>query len=371
MILVGVLVLGAITGLMAQFVNNEGQNPSEIPEGKHAGTLYASHGPISINGNGDFTIANGVASGSGMASDPYIISDWDINASSSNGISIESTDSHFIIRNCYVHGGSSDWIGIYLYGCRNGTLENNDFSSNSKGIHMVSSSNMTLSNNTCGSNYADGIYLDYSSGNMLSNNTCSNNGKGMYLGDSSHNTIIKNNCSSNVYEGMYLDSMSSNNISDNNCSSNGHEGIRLDSSCSNDEISRNLISNNIGCGVNISSASDNHNRIWNNTFIGNNGATGTYELSHVQAFDDGAHNWWNSTSGYGNHWNDWQSPDDVLPYGIVDLPYNIPGSAGAVDNYPLTMPPAPIPEFGMMPFVVIAFLVITVLAGEMRLKKKP
>jgi len=85
---------------------------------------------------------------------------------------------------------------------------------------------------------------------------------------------------------------------------------------------------------------------------------------------DGTHNWWNSTDGYGNWWSDWQSPDNATPYGIVDLPYNISGSAGAKDSYPLTTPQAPIPEFGMMPFVVIVFLAVIVLTEETRRKIK-
>ena len=101
------------------------------------------------------------------------------------------------------------------------------------------------------------------------------------------------------------------------------------------------------------------NIVFNNTFIGNNGAGSTYNSSHVQAYDDGTNNWWNSTDGYGNWWSDWTKPDYVPPYGIVDLPYNISGSAGAKDYYPLTTTPTqPIPEFGVMPFVVVLMAAI-------------
>lgn len=137
------------------------------------------------------------------------------------------------------------------------------------------------------------------------------------------------------------------------------------------ELSRNLICNNVGYGVFISSGSN--NRIWNNTFVGNRGAGSAYSPAHVQAYDDGI-NWWNSSDtphGYGNYWGDWQSPDNVPPYGIVDSPYNVGGSAGAKDFYPLTTPQAPIPEFGVMPFVVMVLLAMIMLAGDMRRKKRP
>jgi len=35
-----------------------------------------SHDPISILGNSDFTVENGVVAGSGTTEDPYIIAGW-------------------------------------------------------------------------------------------------------------------------------------------------------------------------------------------------------------------------------------------------------------------------------------------------------
>ena len=124
---------------------------------------------------------------------------------------------------------------------------------------------------------------------------------------------------------------------------------------------------NLLYGVNISSGSN--NVIWNNTFINNNGAGSTYDSSHIQACDDGTNNWWNSTDNYGNYWSDWTTPDVAPADGIVDVPYDIAGSAGAKDYYPLTTTPTePIPEFGMMPFVVLVLLIVVVLAGKARRK---
>jgi parallel beta-helix repeat protein len=444
-ILIAVLMLGAVAGFMVQIANNREPRPSETPGRVPAGILYTTHSPISIIGNAGFTTTNGVSGGSGTASDPYIIADWDISASAADGIWIQFTDAHFIIRNCHVHDGSFSYDGIVLFECFNGTLENNNCSNDSHGILLWSfSNNNTLINNTCNSNFYDGIYLwsscnnntlinntcssnrdigiylysssdntlinnncsinqgglylHSSSNNMLSNNTCSSNSvAGVCLHSSSNNMLINNNCSSkntegiylylssnntlsddkcrsNNYEGIYLDSSSNNTLINNNCSSNNLDGIFLfsfssSSSSNNNEISGNLVYNNVGYGVNISSGSSN-NRIWNNSFIGNNGATSTYDVSHAQANDDGTSNWWNGTDGYGNYWSDWTTPDAVPPWGIVDNPYLLDGSAGAKDNYPLTTPQTPIPEFGMLPLVVIALMAVVVLAGETgRLKK--
>jgi parallel beta-helix repeat protein len=642
-IIVAVLVVGAIAGLMAQLVNNVHPSPPETRGKVPAGILYTTHSPISIFGNAEFTTANGVSGGAGTASDPYIIADWDINASTANGIWIHGTDAHFVVRDCYVHDGSygsSTFYGIYLDSyCTNGTVENNTCSYNYGGIALDLSSNNTLINNNCSSNAENGIFVDYSSNNTLSgnncdlngydgiylyssgsntmstincssnsrygihlalsgnntlinnncssngfegfylssssnfnvvvsnrgfwntygcidvssssnnmliNNNCSSNGNdGMYLGESSNNTLINNNCSSNTGWGIYLYSSSNNTLSSNNCSSNSADGIELDASsdfnvvvsnrgfwnayngidvvsssnntlnnnnCSNNDYgiwlesscnnsltnntcssneydgiflyvssnnnhlgnntctdssyagidlyssryntlinnkcmnneegiffedsngnnlidnncsfnqdvgiylstsnSNNSLSNNICsdnrygielvtsngntlcnntcisndeaaidlrysdsntlCENNFSSNRNNgillvesssnnitrnqlyfnvaeglwttgsacsNNMIWNNTFMDNNGASSTYDPSHIQASDDGTANWWNSTEGYGNYWSDWTAPDVNPPYGIVDEPYNISGSAGAKDFYPLTWPP--------------------------------
>jgi parallel beta-helix repeat protein len=170
----------------------------------------------------------------------------------------------------------------------------------------------------------------------------------------------------NYNDDIVLSSSNGNAVNSNNCSGSDM-GIYLLLSSSHNELFQNQVWNNQGYGVYVLSGSS--NRIWNNTIMGNNGATGTFNTSHVQAYDGGTLNSWNSTDGYGNWWSDWQSPDNAAPYGIVDHPYNISGSAGAKDNYPLTTPTVPIPEFGMMPLVLIAFLAMTVLAGEIRLKK--
>lgn len=283
-ILVAVLVLGAVAWFAVQIVDNDKTQP----------TKYTRHSPISINGNGEFTNFSGVIRGIGTASDPYIIVNWDIDATTAHGIRIMNTDAHFIVRNCYVHDGSPSNDGIDLSNSVNGTIENNNFVRDSAGIGLVLSGNNTLANNTCSSNNYVGIGLALSGTNTLTNNTCS---------------------------------------------SNGHDGIFLLSS-NNNEISWNQVSNNGGCGVNISSGSN--NRIWYNTIIGNNGATSTYNASHTQARDDGANNWWNGTDGLdnrGNYWSDWTTPDAVPPQGIVDHPYIILGSAGAKDYYPLSYNP--------------------------------
>ena len=329
------------------------------------------HDPIFIDGNAGFTNASGVVWGSGTALDPFIIAGWDIDAfiggnlSNTYGIRIESTEAYFIVRNCWVYNGSS-FYGIYLSNCVNGIVEDNSCWNDYSGIAISSSNLITLRNNTCSNDFT-GITLISSSNNTLSNNDCGPSGQiCLLLAYSSGNTLVNNTCSYG-YEGIRLDLSSNNTLIGNNCSSNYFGGIDFTSS-SNNEISQNLVYDNTVYGAYIESGSNNH--IWNNTFIDNNGATSTYNGSHVQALDDGTNNWWNSTDGYGNYWSDWTTPDVTPPYGIVDLPYNVSGSAGAKDYYPLTIEPAgPIPEFGIVPLVAMVMLGAVLLTIVARRKK--
>jgi len=415
MVLVAILMVGATAGLIGQVGNSKEPLPSETPLRTSAGVVYTSHSPISILGNGDFTTANGVSGGTGTASDPYIMEGWDILASTATGIRVSGTNMHFVIRNCYVHDGGSNWNGIYLDVCQNADLKGNTCIGNWDGIVFAASRGNTLTDNICSRN-SFGIYVLSSSKLTLTNNTCSNNGDGMYLYSSSNNTLAKNHCSSNTYEGINLFSSSNNTLSDNNCSSitdgdgiwldsssnntlsnnkcsnnaqyglylysssnntlvnnictlTSNDGIALFSSSNNNTVIWNQICNNIGFGVSIYSGSN--NRVWNNTFIGNNGAGSTYSSGHIQAYDDGTNNRWNTSGtphGYGNYWNDWTTPD-ANQDGIVDQPYAIDGSAGAKDYYPQTTVPVPIPEFGTMPFVVMVFLAAIVLTIGTRRRK--
>jgi parallel beta-helix repeat protein len=281
------------------------------------------------------------------------------------------------------------WYGIFLDQSSGNTVSNNSCSNNEYGIFIYMSSGNVLSNNSCSNNeYGVGLYTN-SIYNTLSNNSCSNNGYGICVWDSNDNalssnvcsingygillkfsfrtTLSNNSCSNNVYCGIYLHISNRNTIGDNTCSSNNGFGVYIYQSNDNN-MTRNQILNNDGYGVFVSSFSGN-NGIWNNSFAGNNGAESVYSPSHVQAYDDWASNWWSSVEGYGNYWSDWTGPDADMN-GIVDAPYSLDGSLGAaMDYYPLTMPQTPIPEFEMMPLVVMILLVAVVLTIGVRRKK--
>ena len=247
---------------------------------------YTPHDPISINGNDQFTYANGVSTGDGTAVNPYIIENWDINASTAHGIYLQSTTASFVIRNCIIYGGKSSYNGIYLYNVNNnkGKIENIISYNNQYGIYlyMDSSSSWNYNNITSNqiyNNSGDGIRVhayrssphswDYN--NITSNQIYNNSGHGIYLymeqtGSTScnYNNITSNHIYNNSGHGIcvYMDSSDSscnyNNVTSNQIYNNSGNGIYLygyayyagsRSSCNYNNITSNQIYNNSGHGI--------------------------------------------------------------------------------------------------------------------------
>ena len=73
----------------------------------------ADHDPISINTDLNFTLPNGVSSGTGADNDPWIIEGYNITAFATEPcIEIMNTDEFVIIKDCRVYGDSSIFIEI-------------------------------------------------------------------------------------------------------------------------------------------------------------------------------------------------------------------------------------------------------------------
>jgi len=199
------------------------------------GSAYQPHSPISIDGNGNFTSANGVTGGSGNPSDPYIIQGWDINASGigccnaygNAGIDIRHTNASFIIRNVYVHQGLPVDEGISLRLVSNGFVENTLTSKDYFGIVVASSNNVTVTGNTVLSNNPYGIYLYQTTDSLVNANYVESNNIGIFL-FSANSTIVNN---SNVQDSTVIgvDTYTTRNDTfvANNISSSGWIGLRL------------------------------------------------------------------------------------------------------------------------------------------------
>ncbi len=206
--------------------------------------------------------------------------------------------------------------GIFVSGSEKNIISNNTC----KSISISTSNYNTISNNNCDSSESTGIYLLYSESNEITNNMLVNNMFGINV-DANLNNINNNTFSKNFY-GVYLTS-SENNVFKHNNNSNNKIGINLELESNNNKFIENSISNNSKIGFSIQRNSKD-NIIHHNNFISN----------FKQALDNGTNQWDNSISG-GNYWSDWTTPD-IDNDGIIDISYEIPGTGGSEDNYPLS-----------------------------------
>jgi hypothetical protein len=287
-LLAGALLLAGV--LQPFIVDALDEGPLAVGGGRSgtggAGTV--KHAPIVIQNDTNFTSENGVVSGSGSFSDPYMIEGWEIDSCDSSGISITNTSAHFTVRDCHIHGNHSH-DGIVLRGVVNGTIQGNYVCDNENGITITTG------------HYREGA----KSCRFEKNAFVSNAEAGMNFthlgGNHRFNTISNNNISGNGL-GIYSITFGRNNITFNHIANNDGFGIEMDQ-----------------CDGGGSA-----NMIHHNNLIGNNDGD-------EQAVDTSYGNSWNDTSE-GNFWSDWAGPDRNGD-GIVDLPREFNHSA--TDHYPL------------------------------------
>jgi len=291
-------------------------------------SAYTPHAPIFINGNGDFTPANGVTGGSGTVSDPYVIEGWEINASTGHGIEIRHTDAHFVIRDVYIHDGfNGDWpqyAGIHLWYVSNGSVEQSTFFNSQNYIEADVVSNISIVNNTL-----------YGVRDNETNPYCRHG----VLVISAENVTIANNWFTTFYQAaIWVTGWSSNVTIIKNYIMNSYWGITLIQFPTNVTVTENvLIDNDVGMYL-IQPAGC---HVYRNVFINN-----TQQGLDVQGFND----YWDD--GYpngGNYWSDYSGndylsgPDQDLPGsdGIGDTPYDV--DEDTQDRYPLMSPVTPLP----------------------------
>ena len=203
------------------------------------------------------------------------------------------------------------------------------------GLVALESSWIVISNNTCDNNTYDGISIGWCDNLLITNNTVRFSNWGIAIGDSryceiSNNLLTENSWAIDLYYthhitvlhcnisfnevGIHCFESEWNSFLNNTISFNVGHGIDLENSNST-HIAYNLFSNNTNWGVMI--ISGNSNTIYYNAFIFN-------QMGYpYQGMDDGTSNNWNY-----NYWNNWTSGT-----------YEIAGSAGSEDLYPLASNP--------------------------------
>jgi parallel beta-helix repeat protein len=227
-----------------------------IPEEASA---YNPHNPIYIEGNGNFTLANGVTGGIGIPSNPYIIEGWEINASTDVGIRIVNTDANFIVRDSWIYDGvgfSGVHSGIWLENVKNGRIENVTVERCRDGIRLDSTYHNLIANNTVRHNLQYGMNLWLSSNNTVVFNNASYNRHGFDISQGDRNSVSYNNASYNMMEGFGFSYPMRNLITYNSAWHNWEEGIYVSRGTQN-TITDNYVSMNNETGILISYSNGN------------------------------------------------------------------------------------------------------------------
>ena len=92
-------------------------------------------------------VSDGVVSGSGTESDPYVISGWEICFFTGAGISIQDTTAHLVIRDVHINSTDEGMLqpAISLWNVSNATVENSLINWTTDGIVVTESDNVTIS----------------------------------------------------------------------------------------------------------------------------------------------------------------------------------------------------------------------------------
>jgi len=317
--------------------------------------------------------------GSGTWNDPYIIKDVIIDGQGvDNCIEIRDSNVPFIIYNTTLNNASSlDYqaaiyldhvdnalilendcsynghIGIILYeNCNNNTIQGNVIYNNEDaGISIrETSENNYIYNNAilhCKGQFA--IYLLHSDHNVIYKNFVFGCLTGVRVHATEHTTVTGNLLEHNqvgislrhghysrvchndiIYSSNYgirLDTTALCDIFDNYIYNTTYDGIRIIDNSRYNEIYSNEIKNASRYGVNVDDTNVHNNTFYENLFIDND----------VNALDDGTDNYWDNGT-IGNYWSDYWDTYlgvDLDDDGIGDTPYNIAGSAGKQDRYPI------------------------------------
>ncbi len=182
------------------------------PSARAAGLQPRS--PILIDGNGNFTSANGVVGGTGTATSPYLIQGWDIYVDNwADGIRVENTDAYFAIRNVYLHSGAPNYNnGVILQNVSHATVENDTFYAQWVAVELDGSTNSSVFNNTIsgvqGSIFTAGEYgIEVSDSNHILVKGNSVNGAlwGIRADNSPQVTIIANHAFNNFFPSIFID----------------------------------------------------------------------------------------------------------------------------------------------------------------------
>jgi parallel beta-helix repeat protein len=196
-ILAIISVLLTLTSTNFNYIIINNQNllyDSQLTSDKDLLQVSETSEKIHINNNWTEAITEGICTGSGIFSDPYLIENLQIDTEDSGTcILIENSDAYFIIENCTLDSGDSyPSTGIRLNNVTKGTLVNNNCSFSYMGIGLFHCNKITISENILNHDRY-GIYLSVCNDcNVSGNSANSTYFSGIELLHSNNATITEN-----------------------------------------------------------------------------------------------------------------------------------------------------------------------------------
>lgn len=378
----------SLTPIFRPLAAGSNVHPQQVP----------NHDPISIDGDGNFTAANGVVRGKGTAGNPFVIEGWIIFGQSDiPAVRIQNTRADFVVRNVET-GGYAYTNAVALVNVSNGRIESSNVSGDYYPYILLvdSSSNVTVTASRipggAGSMVKDSdhiaftnnvinrfLEIDSSTDLTMQGNAFTSLGglllRGTTIPDFASHTITPDNLVNGLplryragCSNESIDGQSAGEVIIANCDhvrianvsiQHSEEAIQLAYVRNATVTSNNLTDNYFALDLNFVTDSvvtgntvrDNYygillqsssrNRVFHNDFLGQDSNYQTLAMD-----DRGSENAWNASYPEGgNFWSYWIRPDScsgptqsncTSPDGIVDHPF--PFGSNATDFYPLTLP---------------------------------
>ena len=245
----GILVLAVLVAVVVGTYLATKTSPPRVE------SAYPPAPPILIDEDADFTRVDAgsgcecVRAGSGTEQDPYIISEWLLNASDVNGLAVFGTKSHFIVRRVRVEGNGIS-TGIRLKEVENGAIEDSFIANNLIAVYILRSRNLEFANNTLEDNVY-GIHLEASDANRVSSNLFDGTAQVAIFVRGSEN-LVRANRVHGAYGGINIDGTAGqaneNVVTDNAVSATLGYGIGLWRAARN-TVRNNFVKQNEGIGI--------------------------------------------------------------------------------------------------------------------------
>jgi len=351
---------------------------------------YTTRAEIYIWDN-DYTVGNGVSSGNGTEGNPYIIENWEIDGSTTGyAIDIEESDEYCIIRDCYIYGArdESESSGVLLWDCENIIIENCTIDDNDVGILVMVSENILIDDNNLDANGVEssggggeieftGIDILTSENITVSNNLITNeNTTSIRIYNSVYCMIEQNTILNGTGDGIDIARTSYSIIRNNYVAGclRGLYGVgqQYDKHCEYNTVYNNSFINNVEVGIFMYNTEN--NTFYFNNIIGNQGTVTEYN-SGIYNGEYYSNVWWANynSKNVGNYYDDYTGAD-VTGDGIGEEAYAITDTQPVVvtyDYYPLTEPyngtlptePATWSEditnllLALMPFIIMLMII--------------